>query len=78
MTLDNHKLIAVYVEYYPLFQQAYDDLGYPSAYFNDRLVEVIDHLLETPDTKDPMLRVYHRFVSTNPSQPEYVSPTLPI
>ena len=39
------KLVAVYVHFYPLFQQAYKDLGYPSGYFNDRLVEVIDHLL---------------------------------
>ena len=42
--LDNDRLMAVY----PLFQEAYEYLGYPSAYFNDRLIEVIDHLLATP------------------------------
>ena len=67
MTLDSHKLVAVYVEYYPLFQQAYDDLGYPSKYFNDRLIEVIDHLLETPDIKDPIKlnrpNVFYKFDS---------------
>jgi hypothetical protein len=48
-SIDSGKLVAVYVRFYPLFQQAYEDLGYPGAYFNDRLVEVIDHLLEAPE-----------------------------
>jgi hypothetical protein len=29
-------------------------LGYPDGYFNDRLVEVIDHLLATPDVTAPI------------------------
>jgi len=48
------KLVAVYVHFYPLFQQAYKDLGYPSGYFNDRLVEVIGHLLAAPDVQGPV------------------------
>ena len=44
----------VYRRFYPLFQDAYVDLGYPDAYFNDRLVEVIDHLLATPDVDGPL------------------------
>jgi hypothetical protein len=44
----------MYKQYYPLFQQAYVDLGYPDGYFNDRLVEVIDHLLATPDIAGPV------------------------
>jgi hypothetical protein len=47
--VDSAKLVGVYVRLYPLFQQAYEELGYPKAYFNDRLVEVIDHLLATPE-----------------------------
>lgn len=47
--IDSAKLAAFYFKYYPLFQQAYSDLGYPKGYFNDRLIEVIDHLLETPE-----------------------------
>jgi hypothetical protein len=47
--LDTELLIETYLRYYPLFQQSYEDLGYPDQYFNDRLVEVIDHLLETPE-----------------------------
>jgi hypothetical protein len=48
------KLVAVYVHFYALFQQAYKDLGYPTGYFNDRLVEVIDHLLAAPDVQGPV------------------------
>jgi len=38
----------LYRRYYPLMQEAYEGLGYPDAYFNDRVVEVIDHLLDAP------------------------------
>ena len=38
-----------YKRFYPLIQQAYVDLGKPDGYFNDRLVSVIDHLLDTPE-----------------------------
>lgn len=52
--LDNEHLVSIYVRFYPLFQKAYTDLGNPSAYFNDRLIEVIDHLLETPVPTQPI------------------------
>lgn len=51
---DVAQVAAVYRRFYPLFQQAYVDLGYPDGYFNDRLVEVIDHLLATPDVTGPL------------------------
>ena len=57
---DNADLAEVadmYRRFYPLFQRAYVDLGYPDGYFNDRLVEVIDHLLETPEISDPVVLV---------------------
>lgn len=41
---------AWYRRNYPLFQQAYRDLG-TEGYFNDRLVAVIDHLLAAPEPK---------------------------
>ena len=47
--LKSQRLVMIYRHFYPLFQTAYEDLGYPSAYFNDRLVDVIDHLLEAPE-----------------------------
>jgi hypothetical protein len=51
--VDIHKLVVVYVHLYPLFQQAYVQLGYPDGYFNDRLVAVIDNLLATPRLDAP-------------------------
>lgn len=44
----------LYQRYYPLFQQAYKNLGYPNGYFNDRLVAIIDHLLATPTVEYPI------------------------
>ncbi|MGO9037180.1 MAG: DUF3014 domain-containing protein [Steroidobacteraceae bacterium] len=46
--LDMRRLADVYLRFYPLFQHVYQDLGYPTGYFNDRLVQVIDSLLATP------------------------------
>lgn len=51
--MDAAKLAAWYRRFYPLFQEAYVSLGYPSGYFNDRLIEVIDHLLATPELQVP-------------------------
>lgn len=43
------KLVAVYRQFYSLFQQAFVELGYPDAYFNDRLVVAIDDMLAAPE-----------------------------
>ncbi len=48
------QLVALYTHYYPLFQEAYEELGYPDGYFNDRLVEVIDDLLAAPEVQAPI------------------------
>ncbi len=48
-TLDLRRAFAWYARLYPQLQQAYENLGYPGRYFNDRFVQVIDHLLATPD-----------------------------
>lgn len=52
--LDTQRLAQVYLRFYPLFQQVYQDLGYPNGYFNDRLVQVIDSLLATPQPDGPI------------------------
>lgn len=52
--VDTRRLVDVYRRFYPLFQQAYVELGYPNGYFNDRLVEVIDHLLDAPEVQGPI------------------------
>ena len=54
------KLVAIYARFYPLFQQQYENLGYPGRYFNDRVVEVIEHLLEAPDVQEPVQLIQPR------------------
>ena len=53
-SIDSKRLVQFYVRLYPLFQQAYVELGYPDGYFNDRLIGVIDHLLAAPEPKPPV------------------------
>jgi len=53
-SFDTGRAVALYRRLYPLFQQAYEQLGYRGQYFNDRLVSVIDQLLETPDSAGPL------------------------
>jgi hypothetical protein len=57
---DPAAVVGAYVRLYPLFQQAYVELGFPNGYFNDRLVQVIDHLLDAPDLKTPVKLVSPR------------------
>lgn len=51
---DVGTIVDTYRRFYPLMQQSYERLGYPNAYFNDRVIEVIDHLLATPETNEPI------------------------
>ncbi|HEY8587206.1 MAG TPA: DUF3014 domain-containing protein [Rhodanobacter sp.] len=46
---DPQALVTWYVHAYPLFQQAYQQLGYPKGYFNDRLIVAIDDMLAAPE-----------------------------
>lgn len=48
------KVAEVYVRFYPLFQQAYEESGHPQGYFNDRLVATIDDLLAAPEPAGPV------------------------
>ncbi|MEN5209483.1 DUF3014 domain-containing protein [Stenotrophomonas terrae] len=51
---DAGAVAAAYTRFYPLLQQAYRDIGHPDGHFNDRLVAVIDHLLQTPEPARPL------------------------
>ena len=51
---DPDTVVDLYRRYYPLLQKSYEALGYPQGYFNDRVVAVIDHLLETPAPEGPL------------------------
>ncbi len=57
MAMPSPQLVDLYARNYPLFQEAYVELGYPDGYFNDRLIEVIDHLLEEPQVERPVALV---------------------
>jgi hypothetical protein len=63
-TVDADKLTAIYVRYYSLFQQAYQELG-SKGYFNDRLVAAIDDCLQAPEIKGAVAlvqpSVYYKF-----------------
>lgn len=52
--IDSGRLVGLYKRLYPQFQQAYEDLGYPGRHFNDRVVEVIDLMLATPEPSGPI------------------------
>ena len=68
--LDARQAAAVYVRHYPLFQQAYQELGYPGGYFNDRLVDAIDNALATPDVGGAVALTQPKVLY------EYADPTL--
>ena len=53
-SLDSRALVSSYVRAYPLFQQAYRELGYPKGNFNDRLIEAIDDMLPAPRVDGPI------------------------
>jgi hypothetical protein len=55
--VDTKMLVALYVRFYPWFQQTYQELGYPSGYFNDRLIDVIDNVLAAPEVSAPVALV---------------------
>lgn len=52
--VDLARLVKIYTALYPDLQKAYEELGYPRRYFNDRLIEVLDQLAATPVTDAPI------------------------
>lgn len=53
--VDAARVAALYLRYYPLFQQAWTGIRTEGpVQFNDRLVEIIDHLLDTPTLPEPI------------------------
>jgi hypothetical protein len=53
-SVDASRAVDVYVRMYPLLQSAYEELGYPRSYFNNRLIAVLDLLLATPEAEYPV------------------------
>jgi hypothetical protein len=52
--VDSARIVGLYVRMYPMLQRAYEELGFPNRYFNDRLIDVIDLLLATPNVEYPV------------------------
>lgn len=79
--LDAARMVDVYRGMYPLLQQAYRQLGFGDRSFNDRLLQVIDLLLATPEPPQPpavqLLEVKGPVASTRPwVRYQYVDPDL--
>lgn len=53
-TVDVGRAADLYVRMYPLLQLTYKELGYPTQYFNNRVLAVIDLLLATPTAEYPV------------------------
>lgn len=58
--VDARTVVTWYVHWYPVFQQAYRELGYPHGYFNDRLLTAIDDMLAAPNAQPPVQLVAAR------------------
>jgi hypothetical protein len=68
--VDSRTLVTWYVHWYPLFQQAYRELGYPRGYFNDRLLDAIDNMLAAPNAQPPV-----QLVATADGRYAFADPT---
>lgn len=65
---DIDAIVDTYRRFYPLLQESYERLGYPNGYFNDRVIEVIDHLLATPEVGEPieLIRPHVLYIFADP------------
>ena len=54
VSIDTKRAVEFYVLLRPLFQQAYDELGYPEGRFEDVIFKAIGRLLETPAIDEPI------------------------
>jgi hypothetical protein len=52
--VNSEQFAESYRRHYPLFQEAWRQMGYADGEFNDRLLEIIDELLATPQVADPV------------------------
>lgn len=78
-SLDAQRTVDLYRRLYPLLQQAYRELGFGDRYLNDRVVQVIDLLLATPEPAQApevaLTEVKGPYASTQPwTRYEFVDP----
>lgn len=67
--VDPAKAVDLYARWYPRLQQLYEELGYPGRQFNDRVIEVIDELLVTPEVNGtiPLVRPHVLYEYADPA-----------
>ncbi len=53
-SIDSQQWLDLYLNYYPLMQRAYAELGYPRKAFHDRVLMAVDQLLNSPVVAKPM------------------------
>lgn len=70
--IDAAKSAELYKHLYPLFQAAYEEQGFPGKYFNDRVVAVIDVLLQAPEPDGPVKLTLTRVQGPVPSTKPWV------
>ncbi|QIR13308.1 DUF3014 domain-containing protein [Shewanella aestuarii] len=67
--LNNEQLAATYRELKPLFEQAFDELGYPDMSFDQRMQQAFNMIADTPIIEDPIelssISVNYQFVDPN-------------
>ena len=74
--LETEQFVKWYTRYYPLIQEAYDELGYKNRYFNDRFISVLDHLLKTPEVVGTIRLVQPKVLRIGPDNTEIVKAKL--
>lgn len=52
--LDSDTLVAAFVQFRPLLEQAYGALGHPEQDFDNSLIRSLDRILATPEIHDPI------------------------
>lgn len=79
-TVDLRRVVDLYGRMYPLLQQAWRELGHPKGDFHARLLEVLDHLIATPDVESPKVALIEVKGPLQPVRPwvryEFVDPDL--
>ncbi|MBW3531780.1 DUF3014 domain-containing protein [Shewanella oncorhynchi] len=67
--MDEQGLITTYKQLTPLLEEAFTELGYSNAKFNDRMLQAIKMLLAAPIIEDPIelnsISVNYQFVDPN-------------
>jgi hypothetical protein len=56
-SIDVATFVATYRRNYPLFQEAWRELGYTEGEFDNRLLQVIDELLAAPEAPEPLVLI---------------------